>query len=138
MSDGQYAKLAALLQYWASGTLIPVTRAPENRQLRHTLMTAKKLEQLLESGARNPLQRLIRTARDMESLASGLRRALPPDAAASLVAANLREGGELVVIAESSAWASRFRFEEQALLAVARELGHDAASLRVRVAGSRA
>jgi len=115
---------------------MPVTRTPENRQLRHTFMPAKKLENLLQPGARNPLQQLIRTAKSMETLATGLRRVLPPDAAASLVAANLREGGELVVVAASSAWASRLRFEERALLTVARELGHDAVSLRVRVTGS--
>lgn len=117
--------------------MIPVTRSPEKRQLHHTFMPARKLENLLKPGARGGLGELARTARDMQTLAASLRRALPADAAACLVAANLRDGGELVVVAASPGWAARIRFEEQALLAAARALGHDATSLRVRVAEGR-
>ncbi|MDH4073351.1 MAG: DciA family protein [Gammaproteobacteria bacterium] len=96
-------------------------------------MPAKKLENLLNPGAGGGLQKLIRTARDMDTLASALRGVLPPDAAAAVVAANLREDGELVVVSASSAWASRIRFEEPAILGAARDRGFAAVSLRVRV-----
>jgi hypothetical protein len=52
----------------------------------------------------------------------------------AIVAANLRENGDLVVIAISSAWASRLRYETDALLAAARKSGVSAQSCRIRVA----
>ena len=53
--------------------------------------------------------------------------------AGAVVAANVRENGELVVIAASPAWANRLRYEEETLLAAAREAGLNPAACRVRV-----
>jgi hypothetical protein len=52
------------------------------------------------------------------------------------VAANVRENGDLVVIAASSAWASRLRYETETLLKAAQTAGIDAATCRVRVSRS--
>ena len=54
----------------------------------------------------------------------------------AIVAANVREGGELVVIAASSAWASRLRYESDALLEAARAAGVETTVCRVRVTQS--
>ena len=45
----------------------------------------------------------------------------------------MRESGELVVIAATSAWASRLRYESDALLEAARSTGVEAHSCRIRV-----
>ncbi len=96
-------------------------------------MPTKKLENLLNPLENGGLADLVRRARDMGALTEALAKALPPGEAENLVAANIRDGGELVVICSSPAWASRLRFEEQALLDAARRHGVDAESLTVRV-----
>ena len=99
-------------------------------------MKAKKLENLLNSGPSGGLQALIRTARDMGDLTVAIRAALPAELADHVVAANLRDDGQLVIICRSSAWASRIRFESEALLEAAIARGFDATSLRVSVTRS--
>ncbi|MDH3587040.1 MAG: DUF721 domain-containing protein [Gammaproteobacteria bacterium] len=77
---------------------------------------------------------IVRRARDMGELASALVQALPPEEGASILAANVRDDGELVILCRSSAWASRLRFAADALLAAARAHGAEASSCSVRVA----
>jgi hypothetical protein len=72
----------------------------------------------------------------MDELASALVGALPADEGASILAANVREDGELVVLCTSPAWASRLRFAADTLLAAARAHGAEASSCSVRVARS--
>ena len=69
-------------------------------------MPATKLENLLKSGAGGSLEKLIQTAQNMDTLTGILRATLEPDAATHLLAASLRDDGQLVVICSSSAWAS--------------------------------
>ena len=99
-------------------------------------MPAKSLENLLNPSQNGDLGSIVRRARDMGELASALVRALPPDEGASILAANVREDGELVILCRSSAWASRLRFASDALLAAARAHGAEASSCSVRVARS--
>lgn len=96
-------------------------------------MPLSRLENLLKSGREDSLEQIVRKARDMDELAAHLRRHLPVDLAAELVAANLRESGELVVICSTSAWAARFRYETELLLQVTRDLGKNVSSCTVRV-----
>jgi len=72
-------------------------------------------------------------ARAATELVCALRNGIPDEAAASIVSANRREDGELVVLVASSAWAARLRFLTDELLAAAREAGVDATSCHVRV-----
>ena len=76
---------------------------------------------------------LIRRAREMDELAVALQQSLPAKLSAGIVAANLRENGELVVICPSSAWASRLRFEAAQLLEAARKTGAEVQSCTIRV-----
>lgn len=99
-------------------------------------MTTRKLESLLGTATAGSLGALVRTARDMGDLTAALRAALAPELAGNILAANLRETGQLVIICQSSAWAARIRFESEALLAAARARGFDATSLRVSVSRS--
>ena len=99
-------------------------------------MPAKKLEKLLKSGSENGLSKLIQTAREMDALTSAVRASLAPDLAANVIAANARENGELVIICASSAWASRIRFESDAVLAAANKAGFDSHTARVTVTQS--
>ena len=94
-------------------------------------MSFIRLEKLL--GSTTGLTKIVRRAQDMEALAGRLRAELPDAAAAALLAANLRENGELVLIVPSSAWASRLRFESEALAEVARKAGFIVKSVRVAV-----
>jgi len=96
-------------------------------------MTMKRLEKLLKTGAGGTLDEIIQRAQNMDELTTALRAELRPDAGQNLLAANLREGGELVLICASSAWASRLRFETDRLVRVAREAGLDVKTCRVMV-----
>jgi hypothetical protein len=69
----------------------------------------------------------------MGELTEVLLGALPEDHGRSIVAANVRAGGELIVIAATSAWASRLRYEADALLAATRAAGIEASTCRIRV-----
>ncbi len=99
-------------------------------------MAAKSLENLLNPSKDGDLADIVRRARDMDELASALVRALPPEEGASILAANVRDDGELVILCRSSAWASRLRFAADTLLAAARAHGAEASSCSVRVARS--
>ena len=110
-----------------------VTRRPEKRKLRHKIMASTKLENLLKKGPAGSLGKIIQTAQNMDLLTTALKNALEAEIAAELVAANLREDGELVIICASSAWASRLRFETETLLDAALRAGFDANSIRVTV-----
>ena len=96
-------------------------------------MPAKRLENLLNPSADGGLGDVVRRAREMGELAAALGKSLPPRLSEGIVAANLRENGELVVICVSSAWASRLRFEADQLIAAARQTGADVQSCTIRV-----
>ena len=96
-------------------------------------MGTKQLGNLLNPCNDGDLGDIVRRAREMGELTDVLARALPPEQRDGIVAANLRESGELVVIAATPAWASRLRYEADALLDAARESGVKAHTCRVRV-----
>jgi len=96
-------------------------------------MTIVKLGNLLRSGSGDRLDKLLKRSRNMGDLAQILRAALPSDAAPHLLAANLRDDGELVLICSSSSWAARLRFESEGLLKVARKAGLKAETCSVKV-----
>ena len=96
-------------------------------------MSSKELKNLLKPSNDGDLGQIIRRAREMGELTDVLARAVPAEQAQGIVAANLRESGELVVIAASSAWASRLRYETDSLLEAARSMGVNAHTCRIRV-----
>ena len=95
-----------------------------------------RLGQLLQSGSGDRLDKLVERSRNMGNLAQILRTALPPDVAPHLLAANLRDPAELVLICSSSSWAARLRFESEGLLKAAKKVGIKADSCSVKVAKS--
>jgi len=97
-------------------------------------MTAKSLDKLLNPSKDGDLASIVRRAQDMGELVSALVHALSPEEGASILAANVREDGELVVLCRSSAWASRLRFSADALLEAARARGASVSRCTVRVA----
>lgn len=97
-------------------------------------MTLKRLEELLGGADNGPLGKVVGRARAMDDLAARLRAALGPEAGSHLVAANLREAGELAIVCSSPAWAARLRFESDALVEAARAAGLDARRCTIRVA----
>ena len=96
-------------------------------------MAITKLENLLKSQENNGLEKIIRRAQYMNSLTSSLQAALPADLAANLVAANVREDGDLVLVCSSPAWASRLRFETDQLTEIVRKLGITVSDCTVKV-----
>jgi hypothetical protein len=96
-------------------------------------MSLKRIDKLLNSNGGNPLEDLVHRAQNMDDLTVCLRAAIPEAGADAIVAANMRDDGELVVVCRSSAWAARLRFESERLIAAARGNGHGASSCRVRV-----
>jgi hypothetical protein len=97
-------------------------------------MALTRLEKLLQAPGGSPLGKVIRRASEMDDLAARLRAALDPETAPHLIAANLREDGELAVVCSSAAWAARLRFESDALVAAARSAGLEAHRCSVKVA----
>jgi hypothetical protein len=96
-------------------------------------MSIKRLQNLLDPNENGGLAEIIRHAQDMGELVQILQKSLPEDAAASIKAANIRDDGELVVLAGSPAWAAKLRFEADRLIAAARASGAAATSCTVRV-----
>ena len=96
-------------------------------------MARKQLKNLLNPSADGELAQIIRRARDLGELTNSLSAALPAEYAGAIVAANVRDDGELVVIAASSAWASRLRYETDSLLEAAQNSGASVSTCRVRV-----
>jgi hypothetical protein len=96
-------------------------------------MPIVRLGQLLQSGTGDRLDKLVEHARNMGNLAQILKAALPEDVAPHLLAANLREPSELVLICSSSSWAARLRFESETLLKAANKVGIKADSCSVKV-----
>lgn len=97
-------------------------------------MTAKSLNSLLNRADGQDLARLADKAREMVGLADRLAHSLPAPLQSEIRGANLREDGQLVIIAASSAAAARLRFEEESLLKAARDDGRTVESVVVRVA----
>ncbi len=98
-------------------------------------MTLKRLDKLLNADAETGLDKLVHRAQEMDDLTAILQDALVDMDAAEIIAANLRDDGDLVVVCRSSSWAARLRFESERLLAAANAQGHKATRLRVRVSG---
>ncbi|HNP63752.1 MAG TPA: DciA family protein [Woeseiaceae bacterium] len=96
-------------------------------------MPSEKLTDLLNPCTGGDLAELIGRARQMGALVDILCKSLPESDRAAIVAANVREDGEMIVICASSAWASRLRYENDRLLKAARDAGVKASSCRVRV-----
>ena len=76
---------------------------------------------------------MIRRAREMGELTHILCESLPGEYAGAIAAANVRDDGSLVVIATSPGWASRLRYETDALIRAAQESGRSVTACRVRV-----
>jgi len=96
-------------------------------------MSIKRLENLLNPNDDGGLGEIVRHAKDMGELVHKLQQALPDDLSASVRAANIRDNGELVVLAASPAWAAKLRFEADRLMTTARQSGADVTSCIVRV-----
>jgi hypothetical protein len=96
-------------------------------------MSSKNLKNLLNSSEIGELADIVQRAQAMGELTVTLSAALPTDLGGSLIAANIRDDGELVVIARSPAWAARLRFETESLLAAARNTGAKVTGCSVRV-----
>lgn len=96
-------------------------------------MTISNLKNLLNPCNDGDLAKLINRAQRMGELTEILCSSLPESDRSAIVAANVRDDGELVVICASSAWASRLRYETENLLQAARDAGVSAHTCRVRV-----
>jgi hypothetical protein len=97
-------------------------------------MSIIRLDKLLKSGPNENLGRIIRRAREMDDLTTRLRAELEPETAQMLLAANVRDSGELVLVASTSAWAAKIRFEGERLMQAASVGDITVTSCRVRVA----
>ncbi|MGI9201381.1 MAG: DciA family protein [Woeseiaceae bacterium] len=96
-------------------------------------MSMKSLENLLKTKQDNGLGDVIQHAQDMGDLVQVLQDSLPDEQKTAISAANIRENGELVVLAASSAWASRLRYETDTLIAAATAAGKAVSHCTVRV-----
>jgi hypothetical protein len=93
-----------------------------------------RLDKLLKSGPDGSLGKIIQRAQDMDDLTARLRGELDEEMGQTLLAANVRDNGELVLVASSSAWAAKIRFEGERLMCAASNDTVKVTSFRVRVA----
>jgi hypothetical protein len=93
-----------------------------------------RLDKLLKSGPEGNLRKIIQRAQDMDDLTARLRGKLDEEMAENLLAANIRGNGELVLVASSSVWAAKIRFEGERLMRAASDENIEVTSFRVRVA----
>lgn len=91
-------------------------------------MSMIRLENLLKSATGDTLRDVLKRAEDMGDLTAALQSALAGETAPHLLAANLRDDGELVLLCSSPSWAARIRFESGDLLDAARKAGATSAS----------
>lgn len=96
-------------------------------------MTAEKLKDLLKTSKNGDLGDIVARARALGVLTETLSRSLGAEFSGSIVAASVRAGGELVVIARSPAWAAKLRFQAEKLAAAARAAGEPVDRCTVRV-----
>jgi len=96
-------------------------------------MPFKKLETLLNSSENSSLEKIIQRAQNMDSLTSRIRSGIAPELAENLVAATINDHKELVLLCTSPAWASRLRFEAEAILSQVRASGERATGCIVKV-----
>ena len=96
-------------------------------------MSIIRLDKLLKSDPGGELGKILRRARHMDDLTTRLRANLDPETAQTLLAANIRENGELVVVASTSAWAAKLRFESQNLIKAAHTTDNPVKSIRITV-----
>lgn len=96
-------------------------------------MPTYKLKNILNSKDQHDLGSLVENTKLMAKLTKNLSFALPKNDRHAIIAANIRNNGELVVICTSSAWASRLRYKTKALLSAANEAGIKANSCKIRV-----
>ena len=73
-------------------------------------MPIKRLENLLNPSNDGGLGDIIRHAKDMGELVHKLQQALPDDISASIRSANIRDNGELIILASSPAWGGQVTF----------------------------
>jgi len=100
-------------------------------------MSIIRLEKLLKTGSGGALEKIVQRAQNMGDLTSALRTVLPDEAQSQLLAANLRENGQLVLICSSSSWAARLRFETDQLIQAARMTGVEVKKCKVKVSPSK-
>ena len=91
----------------------------------------KSLSELITAG-NSSLGDLASQARLREDLGDYLRKNLPPDLAPGFLHCNLKEGGELVVIATSPEWASRLRFKTSQHADLCRNHGTQVNAVKVK------
>lgn len=96
-------------------------------------MSIIRLDKLLKTGSDSALEKIVQRAQNLDDLTGAIRAVLPAEAQSSLLGANLRENGELVLICSSSSWAARLRFESDQLIKAARLTGVDVKKCRVKV-----
>ena len=96
-------------------------------------MSIIHLDKLLKAGSGGALEEIVQRAQNMDQLTAAMRSVLPEEAQSQLLAANLRENGELVLICSSSSWAARLRFESEQLIEAARLTGADVNKCKVKV-----
>jgi len=106
---------------------------PGNRDLRSSEPEVKKLQSLLDKKALSALGRITEHAAQMDGLLRAVAAALPEPARTGIVAANLRDSGELLVFCRSAAVASRVRFETETVKTAALDAGFAADRVIVRV-----
>jgi|TARA_B110000263_G_scaffold28844_1_gene21953 hypothetical protein len=84
-------------------------------------MSLNKLKKILSSESHNNLDSIVQRAKNMEELRFILKKTLSDDAAQHLIACNIRSSGKLIILCNSNAWATKFRYQSTLFLSAARK-----------------
>jgi hypothetical protein len=93
---------------------------------------SKSLSELLASSG-SPLGDLADIAAQKVALSEQMRKQLPDSLAGGFVHCNIRDDGTLAVIASSSEWAARLRFETELFTRICTDQGVSISGIKVTV-----
>lgn len=96
-------------------------------------MSFNKLQKILNSSSHNNLDDIVQRAKNMEELCFTLKKTIDNEAAQYLIACNIRKSGKLIVLCNSNAWASKFRYQNQLFLRTAREKFPHVTSCEIKI-----
>ena len=74
-------------------------------------MSFNKLQKILNSSSHNNLDDIVQRAKNMEELCFTLKKTIDNEASQYLIACNIRNSGKLIILCNSNAWASKFRYQ---------------------------
>lgn len=97
-------------------------------------MSFNNLKKILTSESHNNLDNIVQRAKNMDELCFTLKKTLNDEAAKHLIACNIRSSGKLIILCNSNAWATKFRYQNASFISAARKKFPSISDCQIKVA----